>query len=470
MKKRVFCLMTMTAALATAGYAQTVTVAKSGTPNFATIQAAIDSFDPDPDAGTPNVIQITDNAVYKEVITIDVPVTIEGTNPNDRPIVVVGVNAATPGANDGILITMATGTFNDVTLRNLICIPDPAAPVTDDLIVSVGQNLNILFDNIVVTANNGSDAPVTLDGMVEADLTGATQIGDDGIFVGGTTTPAGDGTVVTFRQTVISQVGGDGIVLSGSGTRYIIEDGSVFNYNGRLGIQGNKDTQIDGSANRVWVVGNKGFAGIWYVGAVGATERVIDGVNVINNAGFGIEQQNGGDIPFILRNAIIAGNQGTGALQISGVGTNGAHTIENVTIARNGGNPIAVNAASAAVITITDSVILGDPTAPGTRSIDHNGTGNLDVSFSALVTDAGSVSRLASPPISGTGPSSTSDIVSVDPIFLEVNDFLSADYFDVDNPAYGGAGTAASDLSGGADYIGSFTEPTSVDDIWNLYL
>src|SRR5437868_4618155 len=79
-------------------WAATKTVAKTGSPDFATIQAAIDFFrTSDPDPGTPDFINITDSAVYDEAINVNTAVTIQGIAAT-RPVI-----AAQPA------VTQATG-------------------------------------------------------------------------------------------------------------------------------------------------------------------------------------------------------------------------------------------------------------------------------------------------------------------------------------------------------------------------
>jgi len=467
MKKILFAGVLLVFALVSLAPGQTVTVAKSGSPTYSTVQAAIDHFDPDPDAGTANVIQITDASVYDEVITIDVPVSIEGTG-TSRPVLAVQVNSAGDG-DCGIVIEISTGTFNDVTLKNLIIIPSIASPPTDDGVKSRGQNLNILIDNCVITANDGSDGPVTLDGLTKVDLSGATPFGDDGAYLGGIATPAGDGTVVTYVNTVIShnnngEGGGDGIVCSGSMEGVVIQDGCVFSYNGRLGIQANGSFEINAPTNRVIVKGNEGFAGIWFAGTGSGTSpvRILDGVNVLDNgtagvSGWGIEQQWGGSIPFTLKNSIISGNTHQG-LVVGDTDTDGLMTLENVTIADNGGAAIDTNAACTGNMNITDCIIAGNGTSDVDNSIIHNGTGTMDLSYSAVVR-VGS-SSLTGTGFSGTGTVNQSSVIYFDPYF-------TADY-DVDNPAYAGKGTAASDLAGGGNYLGTWTPPLAARN-WNLY-
>lgn len=493
MKQKQMLLLIMFMLCGSLAFAQTKTVSKTGPADFTTVQDAINSFTPDPDPNTPNVIQIIDSSVYDEMITINVPITIEGTGAS-RPILAVRQNTGGDG-NDGLIINIPTGTFNDVTLRNLIVIPSRTSVPMDDGIRSHGQNLNITLENILVTANNGSDFPVTLDGLAPVSLSGATQFGDDGIFVGAGTTPSGDGTVVTLRNVVVSHIQGavpnlynDGLICSSSGKAYYIYDGCVFSYCNRLGIQAAGDFQIYAPSKRVLVLGNKGFAGIWFAAASPSASpiRSIDGCNVIdttgvNNSstpgvGWGIEHQNGGTVNFVLRNAIIKGNTGQG-LMISELAGSGSSTIENVTFAGNGRYAIDVNSAYAGTITINDCIIAGDGTADSDNVVRHNGTGLMNISYSALVTEG--PFALLTPPTTGTGTINQLNIVNADPQFVETSDYTSDSFFDVFNPIYSAAGTGGTPLRGGADYVGAVPTPTptpiptptplAVNSTWSIY-
>lgn len=480
-------LIVILVGLVSLGYAQTKTVSKSGTPDYNTIQAAIDFFATDPEPTNPNVINITDASVYDEMITINVPVTIEGTDTN-RPVLAVQMNSGAD-ANDGLLIRIPTGTSNVVVLKNLIVIPSRTSTPTDDGIRSHGQNVNLTMDNVLITANNGSDAPISTTGLEAVSLSGATMFGDDGMYIGGDTTITGDGFSATLKDVVITHmqgaVGGtanDGLVLSGTANVYRIQDGCVFSYCNRLGIQAAGDFQISAPTKRVVVLGNRGFAGIWFSGAPASVvnPRLIDGCNVINNLGenhttapvgaWGIEIQNGGTVQYIVKNSIIAGNSDRG-LVIGELAGTGPVTIENVTISNNGTSAIGVVTGCASNIDITDSIIAGNGTSNASNVIIHNGSGTMNISFSGIVT-AGPQSLLI-PATTGTGTIITNNIVEDNPQFVDATDYNSDSYFDVVNTAYYSANSIGDPLSGGADYVGAIPTPTpvplSANNVWRLY-
>lgn len=442
--------------------AQTVTVSKSGSPNFSTIQSAIDSFASDSDPAE-NVILVQDSSVYDEMVTINRPLRLEGSSAVNRPIIAGRNNTA--GA-DALVISIPTGTSNTVTLRNLIVIPSKTTPPTDDGIASVGQNLFIFLDNVLVSANNGSDQPCTSDGLSTPTVTGTEVfIGDDNLFLGPTTTPAGPGTEVLMRNLVSSYgnpagASNDGIVLSGSGLTYTILDGCVFSFNGRLGIQAGRNFTINAPTKPVQVIYNKGFAGLWFASA-SALARDINGLIVMHNSSTGIEHQNGGTAGLKMSNAIVAQNGATN-LQISDVGINAPINLTNVTISnQHTGSAISVLTTASATITLKDSIVAGNGTADPVNTIVHNGSGPLTITGSALVT-AGPNALVA--PKTGTGPVSGSPSTTADPQFVNILDPTSPSLYDVANTAYATANSSGGPLRGGADYVGTST----VRD-WTLY-
>ncbi|MBX3729074.1 MAG: hypothetical protein KF858_07795 [Candidatus Sumerlaeia bacterium] len=452
--------------LASSAHAATITVGQTGA-DHTTIAAALAV------AVANDVVQIIDDAVYDEAISITVPLTLEGTGLN-RPVIAArpGPTQVTgdTGGTDGLVVQLTTP--GNVTLRNLIIIPSKTTTPTDDLVRSGGTNaINLLMEDVVVTSNNGADAPVTTTGLTEVDLTGATQTGDDGVFLTGTN------STFTLRRTVISHhanagAGRDGLVCSGATNQYFIEEGCVFSYMGRLGIQANGGTfDINsGAGTRVRVIGNKGFAGIWYAGAQATTPRAINGCDIVHNVGtvaaqgWGVENQSRGTTTGTFSNMRIWGNGGQGFL-IGSVGT--ADTVlNNVTI---GGNQRAALEVAAAVspavnagnITINDSILAGNgDLLSATNVIRHNGAGTMTINNSAIITEG----RLAfaTPVIDGTGTVVQNNVINGDPEFTS-GSFTNAAFLEVRNPAYVGAGSGASDLVGGGS-LGA-AEPVYVWDV-----
>ncbi|MBX3729285.1 MAG: hypothetical protein KF858_08890 [Candidatus Sumerlaeia bacterium] len=446
----------MLAAGTTVASAATLTVAKSGTPNHSTIQAAITA------AADGDVIQILDDAVYDEGISVTKALTIEGTGTN-RPILALqaGPTQATGDTlSDGLVVQLPAA--GSVTLRNLILIPSATNTPLDDLLRTAGTDLTITLDNLLITSNNGANAPVTTDGLSAANMTGAIQTGDDGIFLAGTN------TIGTLTNVVVSHhqntgTGRDGIVCSAVINSVTIGDGCVFSYNGRLGIQahGAQSFVINAPNDRVIVKGNAGFAGVWFAGAQAAT-RSINGLISVNNTGFGLEHQSRGAIEATLSNMILANNGGLNMV-VGEVGT-GNTVITDSTISNGATNAMRINAAAAGDVTVTNSIFGGSGT--GTGIIEHLGTGTLTLNNCAVVT-AG-LNRLADPPTGGTGTIVQNSVINADPGFLQISNETLESFFQVTSAAYETAGTAGSNLKGGGTF-GIPEVPASADSNWLLY-
>lgn len=461
----------LAAAMVSTAGAQTRTVAATGA-DHTTIADALAWFATGSnDTADPNVINITDAGIYDEAISITRPMTLQGTG-SSRPVIAARpgptqVSGDTGGA-DGLVITLATA--GNVVLKDLIIIPSRNAAIADDLLRSGGAvETNITLDNVLLAPNNGSDAPVSVDGLTAVSLTGATVNGDDGAFLTATAT-----STIILRNTVITHfqnpsTGDDGLVLSAAALVHI-QEGCTFSYNGRLGIQANGAAfRIDPAAGRrVAVIGNQGFAGIWFAGG-GATERTIRNAVILNNGGDGIEIQNHNNPVFTLSDSIIAGNTGDG-IQISSTAgtvspaTTPAINIDKVTIAGNTAAPINLIAApgsgTAAVASaaITNSIIIGGG-APAS-SIIHNNTGAVSVSFSAVRNST----------TNGTGAANVTlaSVISDDPGFTATTgDPFAAAFYQVNTAAYGGAGTSNSPLAGGSNYAGPIPSSAKTWEIYN---
>ncbi|MDK2973627.1 MAG: hypothetical protein PWP23_3382 [Candidatus Sumerlaeota bacterium] len=430
-------------ALVSPALAQTKTVGATGA-DFTTISAALAFFSPEPDAGLANVIQIIDSGVYDEAISITGDMTLEGTG-SSRPTIAAQMGPTQVDSGDGLCITAG-----NVTLRNLIIIPSLTNTPTDDLVRSASTCGDIVVDNCVLTANDGSNAAATLDGL--ADVTGTpTLVGDDLIFPQSSTS-------VTIVDSVFAYASGDGIVCSSSTPSYFINDGCVFSYCGRLGIQASADQRfvINAPTNRVLVLGNKGFAGLWFAGDQ-AVERSVNGCNVLNTTsatagqGWGMEVQNrgtvGGGFPAAtFSNMIIAGNSAQGVI-IGSVGDTDT-TFTNVTIADNLGAAVEVATTVVGNVTFNDSILAGNGTGTD-QTVNNVDTGVLNINNSAIVT-AGPFALTGT---AGTGTINQTNVINGDPEFVETANISSVSFYDVNALSYAGAASASSNLGGGADYV-----------------
>jgi hypothetical protein len=99
-------------------------------------------------------------------------------------------------------------------------------------------------------------------------------------------------------------------------------------------------------------------------------------------------------------------------------------------------------------LTVRDCIFSG----PGDKLTGTAPTGGIDVDYCAFAT--------AGPDAIGAADDGViavtygANIINNNPAYISY-DATSADFLDVDNPAYSGAGSGASDLAGGGNYIGS---------------
>ena len=383
----------------------------------------------------------------------------------------------------------------------------------------------VTVDNIVVTANDGANAPLTTTGLeTEADafalLQGANVVGygDDGVYVVSRT----EGGSITFNATnmVIScyntsfttdpdrtgELANDGIMVFMSGaTNDIINgflnlgEGCVISNTPRFGIQnpyGGKVT-INGSDTKPVILANIHGDGIWNSSdSTGPTQPTICLVNncIINNCdNGGIKEQETNGRGFIesVTNTIIANCKAPGIeFYASGTrpaGVSETATINNVTVHNCGYDMAdpganydfrAAGIASPAYqttnksnrnVNITRTIISG----LALTGLYNSSDGTYDIDCSSLVTEYMSGYNYALGTTT-SGPSTITvgtSVINLNPIYVTygVDDFASADFMDVDNPAFAGKGCSGIDLAGGADFIGGWTPPLAVRNTWMLY-
>lgn len=455
--------------------AQTVTVAKTGG-TFDTVQAAIDSFATDADPA-PNVIQITDGEVYDEIITVNRPMTVEGTGA-ERPRLALQSNAA-GGSTDGLVVVLPTGTTTGtVALKNLVLIPSLSSTPGARGLRTASANMFLHLQNVLITANNGSNQPVSVDGLMLEDLTGATHFGDDGMFIGSAGGIEEAGLEALFRDLVVTHNKGpatpDGIITSNAGSglfrRYQFEDGCVFSFNQRVGMQLNGDVIVNAPNRRLLVTGHSN-TGFWFV-TPGNSVRTINGLNSINNAGRGFWIQNGigAGINFTMTNSIIA-NNGTNNAGIynfdftSSGGATPPAVFEDITIANQaaGAGAIIFSGGVECDVTVRNSILAGNGTPDGHNTLFYGGTGTLTLEGTALVTD-GPYSLSSDSLTIGGGPVAGTPTTNADPQFAETADVNSESFYDVTSAAYATANATGGPLSGGADYA-----PTTAVKDWSVY-
>lgn len=520
--------------------AQTVTVdAANPSPDnvttFNSLQMAIHSFQASGDTtaaspggvgvnhgdSAPDVINIVSTAVIDESIVADA----EGSLGNGQVVLDEDLTIQGYGVTAIVALQMnssAASPFNDcgfcwrqstnLTLKNIIFIPSLTNTPTDDGVYfrqpTSAVNPVINIENVVITSNNGSNAPVTTTGLDNPDLTGATGFGDDALYVvsrteGGSITMNATDLVISSYNT---EDGGnhDGIIMFMSGTTNDIVNcfvnlgpGCVISNCNRFGIQNPYGgyLNIQGSKEKPVIINNVGADGIWnYSDTTAPTQATICEVNhcIVNNCGgSGIKEQETAGRGFIksIKNTIISNCEGPGiALFAFGAlppigGVTDTVEITSVTVHNcgyNDGNSppwsygIAAPVYSATYKTnrnavITNAIISGS----GMTGIYNDGDGTFSVDYSALVTESlGGYGYALAATTGGSGTINVgANVINDNPIYVAygVNDFASADFMDVDNPAFAGKGSGGIDLAGGADYIGSWTPPLAVGNTWLLY-
>jgi hypothetical protein len=135
----------------------------------------------------------------------------------------------------------------------------------------------------------------------------------------------------------------------------------------------------------------------------------------------------------------------------------------NVTLHANDGQSLTYLVGGDGSLTIRNSIFSGGSSFGGRGGGGMPG-GGIDMAYSGWPRwGAYAMAALPQVPTDVT-PTLPTNMTYDDPMYLNVSDCSGLDYFDVDSQQYGAAGTAASDLAGGADYVGG----TALED-WMLY-
>jgi len=416
----------------------------------------------------------------------------------------------------------------DLTLKNIYFIPSLTDTPTDDAMyfrqTGNAATMVVTVDNIVVTANNGSGVPVTTTGLMSASaaenlLSTATGFGDDAMYV----VSRAEGGSITFNATnmIIScfntsfttapdragEGANDGIITFMSGTTTDMLNcfvnlgaGCVISDTPRFGIAnfyGGGELTIDGSSDSPVILANIHGDGVWTTSdAIAPTQPTVTSVNnciICNcdNSGLKEQETNGRGFIESVTNTIIANCRAPGIEFYSNgtrpAGVSETVTIENVTVHNCGYDMAdpganydfrAAGIASPAYLTtnrsnrnvnITKTIISGlDLTG-----LYNSSDGTYDIDCSSLVTENMSGYNYALGTTT-SGPSTITvgaDVINLNPIYVTygVDDYASADFMDVDNPAFAGKGCSGIDLAGGADFIGAWTPPLAAHNTWMLY-
>lgn len=447
----------------------------------------------------PRVVRITGGGPYLENLSINFSVTVKGDN--YKPVVVAKKLTGQPnaGLNDNAVAFYTSSEFpgnQSFRLENITILPDP----TDAPLRAIRSNNNgaglsadrmtVDLDRVLITANNGSNAPVSTDGLSKANLTGATIFRDDPTYFSGFVN-------VNILNTVITNCYGnaanaDGIIwIPDDATgKLTIGPGTVISYINRLAIQvattGAAVDIIGTPENPVIIKGNYGnwttknpaIAFFNNGGTTPITANLKYVVFMENNAaslGSALATTTG---PGLVGDHLAFVNNKDTAISIGSRNSN-PWTFTNVTVVNS---PEVGATASPAVlisepaagtvtgaISFTDSIIAGNGTAgtaAGANMVRINTTAAPITFTNSAVVTAGPYALDAAKYSLNTGALAPVEngVISADPQFKLVgSNFSSPDFLDVQAAAYATAGTGNQPLHGYGDYIAS-----SVSD-WSVY-
>jgi hypothetical protein len=429
------------AVLVVAPWATAQTVQVPGT--YATIQAAIDSFNGD---STPadNVIEITTVGPHSGITGVQNPVTIRGVAAGGVPSIIL----LQSNSGDGLVINNGSP-YN--RLENLILIPDAANPPTDDGIWVTGAGTVCHFDKVLACPNSGLNVPLSLDGLSLPDFTGAVYFGDEVLFVDtGAIMHATD--MILTSNLAPGSTGHDLLLISSTaGAGNTINKGCVFSFANRYCVQINNDVSIRGTVDEPV---------IFY------TSR-LEELNTVNGAAIAFFGNNGGT--HVLENVIVANAYTDGIYNYTTTNTNPDSIVSIDHVAIVGSTNIGLR-----IMTGQQPLSIADSTFVNNGSVFY--CGDTDVSVTAVDTifagngaaTANAINNAASPAtmtltncaIVQSGAYSVAAATNVveingvnaDPLFMNVANFLYPSFLDVRSAAYDGKASGGGPLTGYGDY------------------
>lgn len=440
--------------------AQTVTVGATG--DHATLADAVAAVQADPSG--PDIIEFLAGSHETDNLTIagDAnanPITLRG-EAGERPIVLI------KGDGDGITVTKD----GEVTVQNLTFIP--AEPETAGYAnqpvgafrftpgTSHANPLTYVFDDVLITSNDGSGAPVTTDGITVPAPTG-NEFTFKNIGIRIDSTSQSTVNTVTMTDLIISAIGaGDGFRTffdGAEGSGILIGEGVVISHLLALSASDGSPDGFGAGAGAIHVGGNEGALQLL---TVEGTET--NPVLFINNNRFGVHHTNTSQpvSQKAYKHVIIAGNA-SGGLNLTDASED--YIFENVTIANNGGPAFIMNAAWTGSVTASNLIVAGNGSADADNAIvvasSATEPGEATFTNSAIVT-AGTYALTGD----GFDPASPAN-VTLDGVTLNGDpEFISttpgdADYFRAGSTAY-----SADEISGA---YGTGPDPSSVQD-WTL--
>ncbi|MBN1901121.1 hypothetical protein JW926_07335 [Candidatus Sumerlaeota bacterium] len=495
-----FCL----SLLISLAHAQTVSVKSGGGGDYSTINDAYAAVKAN--AATPDIINIQDVGPYLENIMINTSVTIKGDGV--KPTIVSTPTSGGPhSSTDGnaISIYTDTGSGGDITvhLENFILLPDTTTQPTRGIRSNNNatglstDKMTVEMVDLLVAPNNGSNQPVTTDGMNIVDLTGAAKYADDLTYFTGYVDVSCSGCI--FSNNYGAGVGSaDGLIFYPDTVGYYLTvgPGCVFSYMNRIGLQvatdgcivrmnGTKDNPIiikGNWADKSYTYANGGLAIFHDCNGVPSYNYECNYVYMCDNNNQGIVTSYadaGEGLPGVtFNNCAFVNNQQVGVSITDDLIQ--PWVFNNCTFANNGLDTSASWAqlnigeetvgGTTANITFTDCIIAGNgegDSTDGNNSISINASSaNVSFSYTSLV-QYGS-NRLSTAFVLGSGVPAPliSNGQSADPEFVSL-DCGSSDFVDVVSLTYYQKGSGGTDLSGAGDYVGGI--PMAADPLWNLY-
>ncbi len=532
--KRLSILTLVAIFIASMSFAVDVTVnsTQSEVPgsNYQTIGAALTYVK---GQAEPRIVRITGGGPYTEAAGIEIDFSVELYGDGYKPLIICGPTD-TPGVSSSnksngiyifVLSTAPADTHIDVTLKNFILIPDKTSPPsshgiranTDSTGLSVTATMSITLENLVVTANDDADQPVTTDGFTPDTAPGdIKRFGGRGIYLSGHLNDLTlTGGIISSWSTI------DGCVLTPDNysgrtlfNTVTVGPGCVFSYNGRNGLYVYSDgTPVDfnGTAeNPIWIYKNTD-PGVWgnHQGALGVwnddenrPECIVNlnYVYIVANYEIGIHTgytDSDASLPKLNANHCFICNNDGAAIYVSGELAGGGGgvseflrdwTFTNCTIANNGLVPEAPTrditgplsiVDTAFTVTPTGKMIFNDCVLAGKGSAASAGDNTFNVqkdNFPALEFNYSAIVLNGPKKLSGNGfnliagaPSPVeSDVINIDPIFVDANDPFSANFYAVDSSLYGGKGSGDTNLSGAGKYLGRVTF-LRANPLWQMY-
>lgn len=344
--------------LAAVASAQEVTVSQTGPADETSIRAAILSLAPgggrDDGNRNNNVVRVLDSSTYTEALTIDdMGLTLRG-EATPRPKILVDATAAVVTGGSAIRID----TDNEVVIEGFVILPDAASPPEDaitadeftDTTGAPGYRVRLI--DVLVSANDGSDSPVSTDGSVPPSP-GAVPFSIAALDFN--STPNGSSSEVTLRDVVVTAASASGIPM----VRFFvdqaavsIEEGCRFTYSNHDAVffsaANNTTAEWLGTAsNPIVIHGNQGAA----IRSNAASTRSVSRMEYV---------------------AITRNSLGQNMAAVSDIHNGGtANQWSNVVIAGNStretSNPADGPLSLASPLVITDSILAGDTVATPVR-------------------------------------------------------------------------------------------------------